>query len=484
MIHPKIWIRTAGALSLIMSIAFIICALVAAFYGETPCLKAFSLLALVLLAASGVITLLNGRPKADITLKDGFIITAFSWIFVSVTGAFPLLLCGCTSSFADAFFEICSGFSTTGSSIFTDVEILPRSILFWRSLTHWMGGMGVLLLATALFKGMGSNMQNIIKAESPGPSLSKLLPRISDTAKVLYGTYIILTILEFALLLPAMSPFDSMTHTFATVGTGGFSCYNDSLMHFDSYYVDTVVTVFMLLSGVNFGLYFLLVRKEFKAAVKDEELLFYLKVFLVCSLLITAYMLLTDRLTSFADGLSKATFQVASIMTTTGFATTDFALWPSFCLLILFCLLFLGGCASSTAGGIKAVRALIVGKITKRHISRLLHPNAMVNLKINGRQVEMSVAQNTISFIFLYIVLFFIISMIVAMDGKNMVTTFSATATCLGNVGPGFGEVGPMSNFSGFSDPIKIVLAFTMLCGRLELFPLLMIFSPRFWREG
>lgn len=484
MINKNTIARSAGTLALILGAAFLICTAVALIYKESDCVTPFLSLALPLLIVGACIMWRVSPSKKPLTLRNGFLVAAFSWILMSAFGALPFVMTGATDSYVDAFFETCSGFSTTGASVIADVEALPMSLLFWRAFTHWLGGMGVLVLAAAMFRGTSSSVQNIFKAESPGPSLLKIVPKISDAARDLYTIYIAMTILEILLLLPSgMGIFDSVTHTFSTVGTGGFSNYNNGIMHFDSTYVELIITIFMIAAGVNFNLYFFLSKGNFREFVKDEELRLYIKIIAVFSCLIAAYLMFADTIPSPAGAISKGFFQVASIISTTGFASADFAIWPTFCVMALFCLFFVGACSSSTGGGVKVMRILILLKIVKRYVSILLHPNAMANIKVNDKTLPVNTAQNVISFVLLYIATFFVVALVVSLDNFDMSTSLSAAAACLGNIGPGFNEVGPVMNYAEFSDQVKIVLSFAMLCGRLELFSILMLFTRSFWNK-
>ncbi|MEG0157057.1 MAG: potassium transporter TrkG, partial [Anaerovoracaceae bacterium] len=327
--------------------------------------------------------------------------------------------------------------------------------------------------------------QTIVKAETPGPMLSKITPKMSDTARALYSIYLGFTLLETLLLmLGGLSLFDALVHSFATVGTGGFSSYNSSIAAFDSAYVEWIIALFMILSGVNFNLYFLSLKGGIKSLIQDAEFKLYLFIIAASTLLITLSLYFTNTFGSVLTAFRYATFQCASIITTTGFATNDFNLWPTFCTMILFCLFFVGGCSSSTGGGIKAIRILVLLKQIKRTIALRLHPNAMVTIKIGNRRLPSDTVQGISSFFFLYLFTLFTVSILVSLDGYDVVTSFSATASCLGNIGPGFNQVGPTMNFSIFSPPIKLLLSLTMIIGRLELFTFFMLFSRKFWNPN
>ncbi|MEG0391652.1 MAG: potassium transporter TrkG [Anaerovoracaceae bacterium] len=484
-LNKKTILHIAGILFIITGFAMLLPLMVALFYGEIDCIKAFSLVLIPSFILGILITKTIRPSKKQLKLRDGYIIVSLSWLLLSAISAFPYVIQGCIPNFIDAFFETCSGYSTTGSSILTDVEALPKSMTFWRLFAHWIGGMGILVFAVALLPALGISGQTIVKAETPGPMLSKITPKMSDTARALYSIYLGFTLLETLLLmLGGLSLFDALVHSFATVGTGGFSSYNSSIAAFDSAYVEWIIALFMILSGVNFNLYFLSLKGGIKSLIQDAEFKLYLFIIAASTLLITLSLYFTNTFGSVLTAFRYATFQCASIITTTGFATNDFNLWPTFCTMILFCLFFVGGCSSSTGGGIKAIRILVLLKQIKRTIALRLHPNAMVTIKIGNRRLPSDTVQGISSFFFLYLFTLFTVSILVSLDGYDVVTSFSATASCLGNIGPGFNQVGPTMNFSIFSPPIKLLLSLTMIIGRLELFTFFMLFSRKFWNPN
>ena len=437
---------------------------------------------------TGLLCLLIGfllsRKKAEgavIYSREAFVTVAISWILLSVMGSVPFVITGTIPNPIDALFETVSGFTTTGASILTDVESLPRCMIFWRSFTHWLGGMGVLVLLLAFLPIKGGSHMNLMKAESPGPSVSKLVPTVRATAKILYIIYIFLTLLQILFLLLGRMPlFDALTITFGTAGTGGFGIKNDSMAGY-SPYLQVVVTVFMILFGVNFSAYFLILRKKFKQAFSMEEVRWYLLIIFV-SIMTTAVMV-TNMYSSFWEALRHSAFQVGSIITTTGYTTTDFNLWPAIPRTILVLLMLVGACAGSTGGGIKVSRLLILAKAIRRDLHLILHPRSVKKLKMDGHVLEQDVIRSTGTFFVAYILIFSFSVLLVGIDNLDLVTNFTSVAATLNNIGPGLELVGPMGNFSVFSDFSTAVLTVDMLAGRLEIFPLLLLFTRDTWRK-
>ena len=413
--------------------------------------------------------------------REGFVAVAFGWIVLSAFGALPFVISGCIPSYVDALFEVVSGFTTTGSSILTEVESLPRCLLFWRSFTHWIGGMGVLVFVMAILPLAGGNDMYLMKAESPGPSVGKLVPRVKSTAAMLYKMYLGLSVLQLIFLLFGGMPlFDSVTTVFGTAGTGGFGIKNDSIGGY-SPYLQVVITVFMILFGVNFNIYYLLIRKKIKDGISSAEVRTYFAIIFVAISLITVNI--SGMFGSVAEALRHAAFQVGSIITTTGFATTDFNLWPSFSKTILVLLMFIGACAGSTGGGIKVSRVVILFKSIVKELDVIVHPRNVRKLKMDGRVVEHSVVRSVNVFLVSYIFIFAVSVLLISIDNFDFTTNFTAVAATINNIGPGLEVVGPSSNFSMFSDFSKLILTFDMLVGRLELFPLLILFSRKTWSK-
>lgn len=423
------------------------------------------------------------KPESQVFyLKEGCVATALSWIVMSVFGCLPFYLTGAIPSFVDAIFETISGFTTTGSSILTDVEALAMSLNFWRCFTHWIGGMGVLVFLLAVIPLSGGSHINLMRAESPGPSVGKLVPKIRYTARILYIIYVGMTLVQIVLLLIGHMPlYDALTITFGTAGTGGFAIKSDSISSY-SPYLQWVITIFMILFGVNFNAYYLILFRKFKKAAAIEEVRYYFLVILAATAFI-AWSLCRSAM-GFADALRHAAFQVGSIITTTGFATTDFNLWSGSCKTVLVLLMFIGACAGSTGGGIKVSRFVLLIKTVKKELNSYIHPKSIKKIKVDGKPVEHEVVRSTNVYFITFMILFVLSVFLVSLEGKDLVTTFTAVATTINNVGPGLEQVGPMANFAHLTNLSKIVLSFDMLAGRLELFPLLILFHPSLWKDA
>lgn len=426
------------------------------------------------------------KPKNNRFLaRDGFVGVGLSWITVSLIGCLPYIISGAIPSFADAFFETVSGFTTTGASVIADIEAQAKSILFWRCFTHWIGGMGVLVFILAILPRSdikNSNLMHLMKAEVPGPTVGKLVSKIADTARVLYGIYIALTLLEFLFLVfGEMDVFEAITHSFSTAGTGGFGVKNDSLASYSAY-SQYVVAVFMLLFGTNLNIFFLIITGHFIRAVKSEELRWY---FCIVTAAVAGIFISVGLQTAFTEGAFRHSFfQVASIISTTGFYSADFELWPVITHVIILILMFCGGCAGSTAGGIKISRIMLLLKNGKREVRYIAHPRAMISVKLEGKTVDHDTIRGTTSYIIVFIALLVSsVLAVIAIEGCDLITGFTSVSTCLNNVGPGLGEVGPTDSFGTLANPTKLILCFDMLAGRLELFPMLMLFSPSAWKH-
>lgn len=413
--------------------------------------------------------------------KEGYVTVALSWIVLSITGAIPFVISGSIPHPVDALFETVSGFTTTGASILSSVEALPRCVLMWRSFTHWIGGMGVLVFLLCLLPLTGGYHMNLMRAESPGPTVSKLVPKVQSTAKILYTIYLALTVLEIILLLSGGMPvFDTLCTAFGTAGTGGFGIKNDSIAGYSTY-IQVVVTIFMILFGVNFSAYYLILTKKFVQAFKIEEVRWYLGIIAVSTLAITYNI--RHMFSGIGTALKHAAFQVGSIITTTGFATTDFNQWPGVSRTILVLLMFVGACAGSTGGGIKVSRFIILCKAIGKELHLYLHPNAVKKVKMDQKSVAHEVVRSTNTFISVYVLIFALSVLIIAFDNFDLITNFTAVAATLNNIGPGLELVGPTGNFGLFSPLSKCVLVFDMLAGRLEIFPLLLIFVKDTWKK-
>ncbi len=441
------------------------------------------LISILMLLVIGFVLQRIKPVSTDIYVRDGFAIVSLSWIMVALFGAVPFVISGAIPHYADAFFEAVSGFTTTGATILQEVESLPRGILFWRSFTHWVGGMGVLVLMLAVLPTVKASSLSIMQAESPGPNPGKVVPKLGQSAKYLYIIYIVMTvILVIFLLIAGMPLFDSLCHAFGTAGTGGFSIKNTSIGAYNNVFIEVIITVFMFLFGVNFSLYYQIIRGNIKSFFKDTEFRLYLGIVLACMLLIT--LDLNGKVFgSVWESLRHASFQVSTIITTTGYATTNFDLWTSFSKSILVILMFIGACAGSTAGGIKNIRIVILMKTVRREISRIIHPRSVYTIKVDGKTIDNDTLSGVTTFFFTFITIFTLSVLVVSLDGKDMISNFTAVATSIGNVGPGLGIVGPMGNFSSYSDLSKLVFSFCMIVGRLEIFPVLLLFTPTFWKR-
>ncbi len=414
-------------------------------------------------------------------LREGFVSVALGWVVISLMGALPFLFSGAIPHVVDAIFETVSGFTTTGASILTDVESLPKSILFWRSFTHWIGGMGVLVFLLTLLPMTGGSHMNLMKAESPGPQVEKLVPRVRSTAMILYGIYLALTVLEVLLLLAGGAPlFDALTTAFGTAGTGGFGIRNDSITSYSTY-IQVVVTVFMILFGINFNFYFMLLLRRFGRALRNEEVRAYLLIILVSVLLIGFNI--RELYGSLGAAMQQAAFQVGSIITTTGFSTADFGLWPQLSQTILVVLMFVGACAGSTGGGIKVSRLVILAKSAVNELRTCLHPRSVRRECIDGRPLSHEVVHSVYAYMVAYLFVFGGSVLLITLDGFDLITNFTAVAATLNNIGPGLELVGPAQNFALFGSGAKLILIFDMLAGRLELFPILLLFLPDTWKR-
>ncbi|MBE5932543.1 MAG: TrkH family potassium uptake protein [Lachnospiraceae bacterium] len=430
--------------------------------------------------AIGILLVIKKPKDATFYLKEGFVTVALSWIIMSVVGALPFVINGDIPHFVDAFFETVSGFTTTGASILSDVETLARCSMFWRCFTHWIGGMGVLVFLLAIVPMAGGTHMNLMKAESPGPSVGKIVPKVKNNAIFLYGIYIVMTIIMVIFLLAGdMSLYDSLCTAFGTAGTGGFGLHNDSFMS-QSPYVQWVVTVFMILFGVNFGVYFLLITGRLKDAFKHEEARTYFTIIFAAAAIM--YIDLRDIISGTGNAIRHIFFQIGSIMTTTGFASMDFDQWPETSRFVLVLLMFIGACAGSTGGGIKVARIIILFKTFIKEIISFLHPRSIKKVKVEGKVLEHETLRATNVYFFTFMLIFTLSMFLLTLEGKDMVTNFTAVAATLNNIGPGLSLVGPTGNFGFFSDFSKLVLSFDMLAGRLELFPLLLLFCPSVWK--
>lgn len=455
--------------------------LIVAIYYREDTAFAF-IISIIILLVVGTSTSLKKTYNRVIYAKDGFVIVALAWILLSVFGALPFYVSGEVPSLVDSIFESVSGFTTTGSSVLANIGELPKSLIFWRGFIHWIGAMGVLVFVLAIVPLAGGRSTYLMKAEVPGPTYGKLVPKIKKTAMILYGIYLFFTFVVFILLkLGGMSLYESAIHAFSTAGTGGFAIKANGIAHYNSAYIDAVITIFMILCGINFNLFYFILCGNIVQAFKSEELKWYLGIIgaaIVC-ISINIYPLYGNLLQT----IRYSSFQVSSIITTTGFATTDYNLWPEFSKSILFVLMFIGGCAGSTAGGIKIARIIIIGKNIIHQIKSMLHPRFVNVIRYEGNMVNNNTLRETNNYFTLFMFILFGSFLIVSIDGLDFETTLTAVVACINNIGPGFGLVGPMGNYSQFSSLSKLVLAFDMLLGRLEIFPVMLLFAPGLWKK-
>ncbi|MBO5321520.1 MAG: TrkH family potassium uptake protein [Clostridia bacterium] len=468
-------------LEAVIMLPSLICSII---YRENQVILAFAVTILLCLGV-GLLLSLIGKPRDKVIFaKEGFVIVALAWIIMSALGALPFVISGEIPEFVDAFFETVSGFTTTGASILTNIEALSKGLLFWRSFTHWVGGVGVLVLVMAILVSDSGRTMHILRAEMPGPTVGKLLPRVKSTAKILYLIYIFLSALQVAFLLfGGMSLYESLIHMFGTAGTGGFSVNADSIASY-SPYLQWVITIFMIIFGVNFNLYYFILAKRFKAVLKSEEFWVYLSVAFVSSGVIAVNIFNNIReMATVSDSIRHAAFQTASIMTTTGYATTDFNLWPTLSKTILLLLMFIGACAGSTAGGLKVSRVIMLFKSIKANLKHALHSRSVETVKFEGKPLDREMVSGVNGYLCIYVFCFAAIVVILGFDIFDFETNFSAAAACFNNVGPGFGFVGPAASYADYSVISKLTLSAAMLLGRLEIYPIILLFSPHIWTK-
>lgn len=475
----KIITHTLGQVLKFEAICLSLPLLCSVIYNESNSLVYLICIALTL--AAGFLFSLKSPQNKSMGSREGLISVGLAWIVLSLFGSLPFFLTGAIPNFEDALFETVSGLTTTGASILSDVEALPKSLVFWRSFTHWIGGMGVLVFLVAILPLSGGNNLNLIKAESPGPSVGKLVPKVRTTARLLYIMYIVFTIAEVILLLAGkLSLFDALTLTFGTAGTGGFGILNSGAATYTPY-VQYVITIFMILFGVDFSVYFLIFLRKFKGAFQSEEVRTYLGIILVAIILIFINCL--KIYPTAEETFRHSAFQVASIITTTGYSTTDFDLWPEFSKTILVILMFIGACAGSTGGGIKVSRIVILIKSVLKQIKLSIHPKSTHKITMSGRLVEHETIRGVNVFLVAYFIIFMLSLLVISIDNFDFTTNFTAITATINNIGPGLAAVGPTQNFGAFSAFSKLVLIFDMLIGRLEIFPLLVLFSPYAWKK-
>lgn len=479
-------LRMLSAILMIVSLFMLACAVLSVFEREAV----RTTLSLAVSAAMGIgfflIMLLVTRKdeKPFLTNRDGFLLVTMSWVFASALGALPFVISKFIPSYVDAFFETMSGFTTTGSSILTDIEALPHSLLLWRATTHWLGGMGIVVLLVAVLPALGFSAIRAMEAEAPGPSVDRITPHISSTAKMLWLIYLGLTIAQIVLLtLGGMTLFDAVCHAFATMATGGFSTKNTSVAYFNSGFIDWVTTIFMFLAGTNFTLHYRLLTGKPRSLLKDTEFRVYFAIFTIASIAIGFDLLAHGNYANFGESLRYSSFQVSSILTTTGFATADFAKWPTLSQTVLFILMFIGGCAGSTGGGIKVIRIVVLFKMALTEMRYVANPRGVYTIFLGSKALRKNVIYDIAALVFLYFVFFFVSVIVIGFTGVDVVTNITAVIANLGNIGPGLGKVGPVYNYAFFPWWAKIWLSFAMLVGRLEVYTVLVLFSKKFWRS-
>ena len=472
--------RVAGFTLLVEAAAMLLPMGVALYYGEdpSPFLKTIGIMVVL-----GLLSVFGLRGERKFFAREGFFSVGLIWVLSGVFGALPFWFSGQFGSYVDCFFETISGFTTTGSTILTAIEGLPLGLLFWRSFTHWLGGMGVLILTTALLPFLGINSTHLIRAESPGPVKSKLVPRASQSSKILYTIYLAPTAIQvLCLRIAGMPLYDSLIHAFGTAGTGGFSNRNLSVGAYGNPAFEIIITIFMLLFSINFALYFLVLTGKLKQALKSDELRFFLAVTTLATIIISINI--AASMPTYADAIRAAAFQVASVISTTGFSTADFNRWPELSRMLLVILMFIGACAGSTGGGMKCSRILVILRTIKAQVRSIIHPRAVSVVKLDGAPLSDSTVRTIYTYFATYIFITFVSALVVGLDNFSFGTTLTAVITCISNVGPGLEAVGPMGNFAAFSPLSKIILSFDMIIGRLEIFPILVLFSRSAWKRS
>ncbi|TFG99062.1 MAG: TrkH family potassium uptake protein [Calditrichales bacterium] len=455
--------------------------LIAYIYAEDDLLP--SLAAASITGAIGLILMVTCRSKGELRLREGFALVTLTWLSFAFLGALPFYISGHIPSYTDAFFETMSGFTTTGASILTNIEVMPHGLLFWRSFTHWIGGMGIILLSLAILPLLGVGGMQLYKAEVPGPEHDKLSPRIKDTAKILWEVYILISVIEMLLLyLAGMNLFDAICHTFGTMATGGFSTKNASVGYYNSALIDYIIIIFMIIAGINFSLHYKGLRGKVSSYWRDPETKFFFFLIFAGTFIIVAELYVSYNYTMF-EGIQKGLFQAVSIITTTGYGTDDYEKWGSSSQMVLFLFMFFGGCAGSTGGAIKIMRSLVMVKFAFNEIKRLIHPNAVLPIRIGDRTIPREIVANITGFFLIYIGIFVLGVVFMTLIGLDFVSSLGAVAATIGNIGPGLGSVGPTDNFAQIPAAGKWVLSFLMLVGRLEIYPVIIFLSPTFWKK-
>ncbi len=482
--NSKLILKVIAMVLIIIAMAEIPSIAWAFWFGETDMIPYFVLpQAVSLVIAGGLLFLSRKRKQHNLSIKDGFITVAVLWLVAAISGSMPYFISGAIPSYTDAFFETMSGFTGCGATILVDIEALPKCLLFWRAMTHYMGGMGIVVFMVAIFPLMGIGGMKMVKTETTGPTMQKIMPKIAQTAKILWGIYFGLTLMETILLrIAGLSIYDALSHSMSTIATGGFSTRNASLASFTSVYVDAIVTVFMFLSGINFALYFSLIFGKFSVIRKNTELKVYTGIFLIATAIVVT-SLWSSHTSTLGEALRFGSFEVAATLSTTGFANCDYMEWPMLAQMVIFLLMFSGGCAGSTAGGMKVIRMITIVKQSIIEMKRMLRPKGIYMIKDSDIVVRKNTVLSIAGFVALYIILTIITSLVTATGGYDLLTCFSCSASTIGNVGPGFSMIGPVGNYSFFADYVKWLLSFNMLTGRLEIYPVMILFTHHLWRR-
>ena len=480
--HIYLVIHVLGLLLIFLSATLLLPIPFALYYGEGDYI--FFIIAALITFAVGFAAFKLTHLKRDLRSREGFAIVTLGWISFSLFGCLPFLLSGFIPSLADAFFETMSGFTTTGASILVNIEMLPHGLLFWRSLTHWLGGMGIIVLSIAILPFLGVGGMQLFKAEVPGPVPDKLTPRVTQTAKILWGVYVLISFLETVLLmLGGMNLFDALCHTFGTMATGGFSTRNASIGHYNNAYIDYIIIFFMLAAGTNFSLHYHFLKRGFKSYIKNNEFRLFLSLTCISTIFIGVHTI-SRHYSNVEMAFRKTLFQVTSILTTTGFTTADFEQWAFSSQFILFLLMFFGGCAGSTGGGMKMIRLYVLIKFVFAEIKRLMHPKAVISVRVGNTVIPRDVVRNILGFLALLIGLFIFGVLVMTALGLDLMSAFAAVAATLNNIGPGLGSVGPTDNYAHIPVIGKWVLSFLMLAGRLEIYTVLILLAPSFWKKS
>lgn len=482
--NNRIIMKVMGAIMAMIGIAMLPSLLIALAYQETNLAYAF-LQTMIPCLGIGLFLMMRSRPESStLKIRDGYLIATCTWILASVIGALPYVLSGVMPNFIDAFFESVSGFTATGATVIDDLSAVPKSLLFWRAFCHWLGGMGILVLAISLLPALGIGGYKLASAEAPGPTMEKMSSKMADSAKILYLIYLFFTLLEiFLLYLGGMNLFDATLHTFSSISTSGLSSYSDGIAHFNSLYLELIIGLFSVLGSINFLLYYHLIWRRWREFFSDAELRAFLLILASAICIITLNLKLSGTISAWGQSLRYAIFQSASFISTSGCSITDYTLWPSFSQIILFCLMLIGGCSASTSGSLKVVRFLILLKLARRGLYRFLHPNAIVPIKLGGKTIPSDTVVKVNGFTIVFFVVFIVTALVISFDNHDLVTTLSASAAMISNTGAGLSLLGPGGTFSIFSLFSRLFLSFVMIAGRLEFFTFLLFFTPAFWKN-